>query len=369
MRHTWTFRLLGTALCLFGLSLPARADVVNGFELFPFAGQSTWEVSTAVTVEMKDQGKFPYCGLYAMSSFLEIWGDTTHTGYVFPSIDESYISLGYDRVVGSPGGGTHPMWLHIATHIFGAVPKAARLKTAGTWPVASWATDHLKLVDTKVADSVLTGKFTYGNSTKEFTGRNFLTDVVRIDLTQFYGLFTNYKEKLQKPTSPNTEESVPSPLRMGTFQATANNMQMIAQKVGGDTRMASVAPDKLWAAAKLQLYSRRPVYLAINAGLTKDKFRKYGVITESSLVPEGQGLSGPHAVVAVAHCDKTNSVDRICQRFGPYMKQMQVDECIAVQNSWGTAVNDRGYFCVAPDAWKRVAQAVLIEKSLIKTNP
>jgi hypothetical protein len=351
---TWTFA--------------ARADVVNGFELFPLLnGPQTWESSTPLPRDLKDQGKFPYCGIYALATFLEVWGSATHTGQAFPPIDEAFLSYGYNRVIGSPGIGTHPMWLSITTQIFGAIPKGSKyLGKDAAWPRRNWEKENLELLPTSVTDPVLTGKYTYGRSNTQFTGQTFLRDVVRIDLRNFYGLHTNFEEKYRSQVSPDEEESFEVPFRMGDIESTGQNMQLLAQKIGGDTRMAVVPPEVLYKAAKAQLYARRPVYLAINAGLTRDKFRKYGLIVGRHLYPENQGYLGPHAVVAVAHCDKTNSVDRICQRFNRYLELGHVDECIAVQNSWGPDVNHQGYFCLAPDAWRRVVTAILLDKSLVK---
>ncbi len=351
------------------VSFSARADILDAFELFPtFDLPQTWEASTPPAAEMKDQKRFPYCGLFAMATFLEIWGDTTRA-HVFPPIDESYLSLGYNRVVGSPKMGTSLTWLSLTTQIFGALPKGAKFRGTGSaWPIENWRQENTRLISTKITDPLLTGKYVWGRNTQEFTGPQFLSDYLHIDMRNFYVLHTDFEEGVKGDTSPNEEQAVAAPLRLGSLEATAKSMQAIALKMGGDTRMAVTKPEVLYKATKLQLYARRPVYMGINAGLTKDKFRKYGVLTSADLVPVGTGFNGAHAVVAVAHCDKTNSVDRICQRFGPYMKQRNVDECIAVQNSWGTAVNDKGFFCLAPDAWRRVTQAVFIEKNLVKGN-
>lgn len=366
MQFAKALRFRSLFLVLVTLTITARADVLNGYELFPIFNQpATWEASLSTGNQIKDQGKFPYCGLYAMSSFLELWGDNTHSGYLFPMVDESYLSLAYNRVVGSPGMGTHPMWLAVTTAIFGSVPKGARFTGKGTWPMANWEKENLRLIDTKLADPLLTGKYAAGSGT--FTGAEFNAKSIHIDLRNFYGLHTNYKETTQRRNILDQEEAQ-SAFRVGDIQATAKNMQLLAQKIGTDTRMGVVAPEKLYQAAKVQLYGHRPVYLGINAGLTVDKFRKYGVITNKELLPVGQGFAGPHAVVAVAHCDNQNSVDRLCARFNPYMKQRAVSECVAIQNSWGTAVHEKGYFCLAPDAWKRVVQAVLVDKSFVKTT-
>jgi hypothetical protein len=359
-------------VCLFARN--ARADVLNGFELFPIFDQSTsegsaWEVSAPLAVEMKDQKRFPYCGLFAMATFLEIWGDATRTGYVFPPIDESYLSLGYNRVVGSPGRGTAPTWLGVSTAIFGAIPKGAKLDGSATWPIPNWRKENMKLLPTSVTDPLLTGKYTFGRQKIAFTGPSFLKEIVRIDLRNFIALHTDYEEKTKGQGSPDEEETVDVKLRLGDIETTAKNMQLLAQKIGSETRMGVVAPDVLYKATVAQLSSRHPVYLSINAGLTKDRFRKYGVVADQHLVPIGQGFAGPHAVVAVAHCDKNNSVDRICRRFNRYLDQRAVKECIAIQNSWGPDANEQGFFCIAPDAWKRVAQAILLDKSLLGTKP
>ncbi len=348
----------------------AHADILNGFELFPLLDAPSWEASTPQAAEIKDQGKFPFCGLYAMATFLEIWGDASHTGYLFPPIDESYLALGYNRVVGSPGMGISPTWLGLTTQIFGAIPKAAKFSgKADQWPMKNWQTDNMALVDTKVSDPLLTGKFVWGKSTTEFTGPTFLKDTVGIDMRNLYPLHTSHKETYLAETSPHKEEAAVAPFRLADAETTAKSMQKIALKMGTDTRMSSVDPDVLYKAAKLQLNARRPLLLTINAGLTQNRFHTYGVITDAQLMPLNKGRLGPHAVVAVAHCDKANSVDRICRRFNRYLEQKQISECIAVQNSWGPTVNERGYFCLAPDAWERVAMALFIEKNLVKTKP
>ncbi len=361
-------RLFGALVLVSLFTVPARADILNGFELFPILDQQqTWEASTPIASEVKNQKRFPYCGLFAMATFLEIWGDATRTGYLFPPIDESYLSLAYNRVVGSPAMGTSPTWLTVTTAIFGAIPKGSKIEVANTqWPILNWRKENMKLVDTKVSDPMLTAKYVFGRQRQEFTGPSFLKEVVRIDMRNFIGIHTDYEEQTTRNAPPNDEEPVDVRLRLGDVESTAKNMQLLAQKMGTDTRMGVVKPDVLYKATIAQLSSRHPVYLAINAALTKDKFHKYGVITDSDLSPVGQGANGPHAVVAVAHCDKNNSVDKICARFNRYMDQRAVSECIAVQNSWGPDSNEKGYFCLAPDAWKRVAQSILLDKTLIK---
>jgi hypothetical protein len=367
MMHNATarLRLLGAIVLFVSMSFSARADVLNGFELFPILETQTWEASAPVAAEIKNQKRFPYCGLFAMSTFLEIWGDSTRTGYLFPPIDESYLSLAYNRVVGSPGMGTSPTWLSMTTQIFGAVPKGAKFEGSAAWPIANWRKENMRLIPTNVSDPFLTGKYVFGRQRQEFTGQSFLHDVVRIDLRNFIALHTSFEEPTVGRTAPDDEEAVNPQLRLKDMETTAKNMQLLAQKMGTDTRMAVVPPEVLYKATVAQLSTRHPVYLAINAALTKDKFRTYGVITDAQLSPIGQGHDGPHAVVAVAHCDKNNSSDKICQRFNRYMATKAVTECIAVQNSWGADVHEKGYFCLAPDAWKRVAQAILLDKSFV----
>lgn len=322
-----------------------------------------WEISVPETKAIKDQGKFPYCGLYAMSSFLELWANGSKPTYSTPLVDPAFLGLGYNRLVGAANMGTHPIFLTVSTQLFGAVPIGSRFSGEQQWPLKGWEKTQMRLIDKEVTDPLLVGTYTnsiYG--TTKFTAQQYFKKALYMDFSHMVGFVSNDDEK-HKAGKPSDEVHH---LRFKTYGETATVVAQVGQKMGLNTSMYEIKPGVLYTAVRKQLYKRRPVFLSINAGLVTDKFSKYRVIAGTDLVKRDTGHNYMHAVVALAHCDKYTSDDRVCRRFGPYMQKKGIKECVAIQNSWGPEVHDKGYFCLGPKAFVRVAKLGLLSAQALK---
>ena len=338
------------------------------FSMPPDFGNVMWEMSLPSAREIKDQQKYPYCGLYAMSTYLEVWARGGKPSFAFPSLDPAFLAMGYNRVASNGAAGTNPLWLSISTQLFGAIPANSKIADSGqnqaAWPLQDWREAHKSLMDTKALDSILTANYAYSGIDRQFTGHEYLTDSIKVDFGQLITVHSNHQEKYKDNDDEKDKPKVE--FRAGDFSTTVEHMANLGEKAGIDTDALLGSPEDVYKTVVAELYNNRPVFLSFNVGVVKTKFREYRVVAESDLVPEGEGKAAGHALVAVAHCDKQVTRDRICSLFGPYMKVKKVEQCVVVQNSWGPEVNARGYVCIAPEAFYRMDKAAIVERSIIE---
>ena len=327
----------------------------------------SWESSVPVASEIKDQGRTPYCGLYAMATFLELWGKGGRPSYANPAIDTSYIAVGYNRMVSGGSGGTSPIWLAATTQIFGAVPKGATLHTDAKikWPLPKWHFLHWKLMDPRLTDPILKGKWSHPTTGEaKYSGRDYLTRVLRMDFTQMVMIHTTWEEKFAAVDNPS-EATAPPEYRAKSVAATAEVMGKIGQKIGIPMGYVPLPALSVYRSVRRHLTSRRPAYLSLTVGLTKESFAKHVVVAKEHLVPKHGGKDWMHAVVAVAHCDTIETRDPICRQFAPYMQRAKIKECIAIQNSWGEKAHAHGYTCLDPVAFARSVKGALVLKTAL----
>lgn len=359
-----TIQRLGLVFSLafvFSLSLPVTATAdISLLNILP----DTWEVSLPSAEEIKDQGKYPYCGIYAMSSYLELWAKGGRPSAAFPSVDPAFVAMGYNRLVANGDAGTNAFFLSVTTQMFGAIPAGSLPSDSSSkvWPLGDWRESHRAFMKVDALDLILKAKYAHRSASEPFNGNEYLSNYTRINFRSLVHVFSNYQEKLKKDNDPGND--MKPQWRDGDFAKAAVTMEALAKKLEMNTQFLQGPPSAVYKVAVAQLYRRRPVYLGFNVGLTMERFRNYRVIAGRDLVEPGEGKMASHAVVLVAHCDQKESNDHICKMFAPYMTQRKVTECVVVQNSWGADVHDKGYVCLSPEAFNRMGRSVVIEKAV-----
>lgn len=353
-------------LLLPSLLICSNASVALGSPL-PLA----WEISLPSPPEIKNQGRYPYCGLHSMASYLELWNKGPRPSHAYPALDESFLAMAYNRTVGSGSQGTHPLWLAASTQLYGVIPKGVVSVENNEFPRPNWEREHLKLMDKDLLRRILRGSYR-DRSGRVYTGQSYGGRVVRMDFRQSITLHSNRSglnmrgEPIFCRPSQDRTEAPAALYRHGDLRRTVFTQERLAERVGIDPQFLHVTPRTLYQAIGKQLYKRRPVYLGINVGLTRNGFAGYRLITRSDLVPEGQGNTWMHAVVAVAHCDNQNSRLALCRRFSRYLERKNTKSCIVIQNSWGKEVHQQGYVCLSSDAVMRLTRTAMVQRNLMK---
>jgi hypothetical protein len=354
--------ILLSALALITFSnRPAAARGVPAKLLTPQtrAAARSWETSLEPTEEIRDQGDTAYCLLYAMSSFLELWGDTEPGALRrLPSLSPAYLALAYNYEAGNGTLGTVPEWLRAIVEKHGVIPKSAEPADEEVpWPVTDWQARHRHLIPMDFLKPVLEARYLSDSEPLPFTGKEYLQRNVGTGLASLRFVQSSYSE------GETLEDDEPSEVeyRKGSQALASRHVDSIAREQGVDARVSSVAPDELYKRSKRQLYDGRPVLWSIDVGLTKARFRYYQVVGGGDLVEPGEGIPDYHSVVAVAHCDQWESDDPICARFTRRMASRGIDECIVIQNSWGESANARGYACLSRKALRRLLLDAFLE--------
>jgi hypothetical protein len=300
-----------------------------------------------------------------MSTFLEHWGNAERGArrLAVPTLDPAYLALAYNYEVGSGGGGTVATWLDYVVDKYGVVPEKSYPAAGNTfrWPERDWTSKHSALVDSKAAAVILEGSFANDNITIDFTGRRFLEDVVQIRLKDFTWFNSSYQEKFagaaELPDKPPVFRNVRG-------ESINDTMDRKLAKAGYDNRQSNRSPGEMYAAIKRQLDTEHPVLLSIIPGLINRPLSQYRVVeAREALVDVGKGQDGLHSVVAVGYCDHREPVAPICEAFEPELKLRDVEECLVIQNSWGPAAHEKGYFCLAGNAASRVIYRALIYRA------
>ncbi len=313
-----------------------------------------------------DQTHYPFCGLFAMSSFLELWGkqsnDEPRMSSV-PPIDPAYLAVAYNREVGSGSHGSRALWLNYVVSKYGAIPQGSRSfhENRVLWPVPAWRDKHMGLFDVDVADSILDEDFLHKSSRSSFTGVSYLDNVIRINFHDFEPLRNTYSEKTKVVPS----QEAPAKLRMDSGADLEKAMESRLKDAGFSTTFAKTEPHLIYELILDQLDQSRPVQLALNPGLVRGAFRNYRLIGTEQLLPEGEGTDESHAMVAVGYCDGKIPRSQMCSQFDHLMQINDVNECVVIQNSWGSDANSKGYLCVSRLALGRMIQTTSILSGLV----
>ncbi len=312
------------------------------------------------------QANYPFCGIYAMSSFLELWGNTSGNHYKIAPIDPGFIALAYNREVSSGSNGTKPLWLNYVVWKYGAVPQNSRAihDNVVSWPITGWEEKHLGLFPAGFADAALAENFLNDTVRGEFTGGTFLQHVVKIDLKAFDWLSSTHTEKLKEVVSSDA----PPTLRAKNKEDLQESMTKRLQVSGLPISTMAKEPNEIYELIKSQLDSKRPLLLSINPGLVRGNFGSQRVIGTDQLLPEGEGLDEAHAMVVVGYCDGKGPHAEACVSFEDLMKHNSVQECLIVQNSWGEHSNAKGYLCISRKAMSRMMISTSILHDIVKKS-
>lgn len=351
---SWVQRCLWTCALFLSLGLGGeRRAHAGGFDLqFLVSLSLLGEVSLQPTQNISSQAQYPFCGIFAMSSFLELWGGQRQGVRPVP-VDPAYLAVGYNREVGSGSEGTRMKWLSYIVAKYGAIPQGARFAEkveVATWPLPNWRDNHNKLLEATAADEVLSRKYIHEEMKAPFTGADYLEEEIRVDFRRFRTFWTNHRETYRK----SDEVEVPAVYRQAEKKSREESMDAALKKWGIDASEPEVSPGRLFDLTVAQLEEHHPVLVSLNPDLVLERFGSYRLIGEGDLSPTGKGLYSTHAVVAVGHCDDLKSKDPLCSRFTAAMAKQSIPECLVLQNSWGEHSHEKGYVCISRRAMARM---------------
>jgi len=326
---------------------------------------SLGDVGLRETRAVNSQAQYPYCGLYAMASFLELWGNRNSTGEErLPSIEPAFLALAYNRIVGAGSGGTRQLWLAYVVSEYGALPSGAHPvhEDRLLWPTPQWQDRHKGLISPELADDALEAGFVHPSVAHSFTGRNYLKDNIDVDFRSFAGFVSSHTEKY-KPSPPSTDP--PTEIRAKSKSELTASMNVRLKGAGFPWENKEEKPERMYRLIKAQLEKNRPVIVAINPGVVRGHFADYRVIGPNQLLPVGEAVEEAHAMVGVGYCDGKGNRSDACAPFVEPMKANHITECLIVQNSWGDRANAKGYVCLSHDVMERVLQTASISRDVL----
>lgn len=363
------WRVLGALVVLVFGGLGTGKAVAGGPGTFPYfmAPLLLGEISLPQAGKIYEQDHFGYCGVYALASFLELWGKSQGKSGV--EIDPSYIAFAYNRLASSGNDGSYLLWTVAAVQLYGAVPLGALAKVATVaWPISDWRDRHTKLIDPQSLDDLLYSKFHHHSQPAEFDPHTYRTQQIEIDFRWFKVYESMHRENFKRKSAAVSEGEAPAQYRYGSYTETRQILETWMRKIGLDTEYYPKKAETLYSLIVKQLYWRRPVLLSINPTLAVKRFSFYDVLGGGDLVEKGEGEDAAHAMTAVAHCDRTASESRdpLCQTFAKEMESREIKECIVLQNSWGIDANQKGYVCLSKNASLRMLRQAYLLSSLDK---
>ena len=349
------------------------------------ASASAFEISAVRTQGISDQGDYPYCSFYAVASFLEIWGNSNRKpGDRLPPLDPAFLALSANLE-----SSNNAFWMDlllVVTAKHGIIPKGATAtKKELGWPYPEWEAAHQELIEETKLRSITSAKYQHHSLPQPFTGADYLRQQIQIPLEKFRWVRSNYQEPSlleffdsSENEAPIVEASEPKEIektqkpkfqyRQGSYKKSIQALKKEAKKL-----KISVAPiwmdySDLYDSILSQLYDKRPVLLSINTTFVSGDFANYALIHTGKLVDYGFSLPAKHAVVAIAHCDKTDSKDKVCARFNKSLEEADIDECIAIQNSWGEDSNSKGIVCISWGALEPILNSAILQDKNIKKD-
>lgn len=318
------------------------------------------EISVPRAYEITDQEKYPYCALYAMSTFVELW-DKAYRTEKLPGVDSAFLAMAHNAEISSGMQGHDTFHVLYTVARWGAIPKGATTLTdQAAWPLADWREAHKTLIPMETLRPILSESYVVPDVSGRFTGKQYLKEKLNFDPSRF----AVYKSSHTEERRASTEESEPVHYRLGTEADADAAVKRRAEAIGLRNDGTTEDPDLLYTLLVANLYQKRPALLSLYTSLTVERFWKYVVIGKSDLVAEGQGKNSSHIAAVVAHCHRTDSVQPVCKLFNAAMKQRNVADCVVLQNSWGGESHSAGYVCLSRRALQRMMKAVVLPKSL-----
>lgn len=300
--------------------------------------------------EVKNQGQFPYCGLFAVTSWLEIWREGEQVGTsvpVGPALDPAFLAVAYNYEFGAGVDGTNPLWLINSVQKWGVIPVGSVPvdRKAVTWPIANWAEVHKQLIDIDQARNTLEARYTHPSVSYPFTGAEYLEKVVRINLRHSKMYWAPQREKYPKGFPQPQGKRTPMTFRYGTQDLTQAHALQLAGQLGMVSNWVVREGADIYESLVNQLYTYHPVLVSVNVGLAKEDLWRLRNLIPGSLVPENTGSLAMHSMVAVAHCDLSDN-EPVCERLRKVVEKTEDKEGIILHNSWGPKANDSGYVFV-----------------------
>ncbi len=317
------------------------------------------EVTLPPADEISSQGSYGYCGLYAMTSFLELYAKSQHPDKHVHQLDPAYLATAYNSEIGSGTGGTNTDDLMYLTQKYGTLPMGAKPSgdVAFQWPMKDWAEAHSTLMPHKEVTGILDADYHHEKYSGHFTGKQFFDDNIGIKFNEWSGYFSSYKEKCEP--SDNDDKRY---FRGKDYDEVKKATIDQREKLGMKFEEYKDDPELLYTLLIAQLYTKVPALISIRTGLIKN-FGSQVLLTADNLKDFEKGGCGTHIGVAVGHCHKKNSATGLCQRFEKALTEQKAPtDCIVFQNSWGTHSNEKGYVCLTKSALKRVMKAVFMLK-------
>lgn len=313
---------------------------------------------------IRSQGAYPYCGLYSMATFLDLWASTTRPAdRQLPPVDPAFLAFVYNAEIGSGSCGTINLWLQNGILKYGLVPEGATFVSGGErWRLSQrWRDFHGGLIDQGAVQEVLRARYHHPGLTREFFPLEYLA-AMQIDFRELKLLVTSLREPYRPIASDNPQPRY----RDTTEEATSDRVTRELAAAGVDPEGTRVAPEDLFDSTLLQMYRGRPVMATVNVGLLSRHLQNYTLVTGPTLVPPGEGTYLSHAVVAVAHCNHYDTRHPLCRRFIELMKQANVKEVIVFQNSWGADAHGigKGYFALSRAACERMLTHVRVYRDI-----
>jgi hypothetical protein len=357
--------ICGVSFLGIGFALEANASKLS--EYVASQSSQSWESTLPLAQEIKAQGKYPYCTLFAASTYLELWG-TSQRAFQnpLPSLDPAYLAVSYNLAVGSGAHGTKPLWLLAVVQEYGIIPRSASIETSDNfWPLGDWKEAHQSLMPASMANLILMSSFRSPDHGETFSGKAYVENVVRFRLSElvpFRSVIEDDENEWFDAQTSEEEEVILHPTYRIPYAKLSVGMKR-ALKQNQVPDWTYVEPQRMYHLAVQQLSEDSPVLVSVNARATRKRLRTYDVISPEDV--ETGRTTGRHTMVAVGHCDKTTTSDPLCERFGETMREERVKECIVLQNSWGENSNSGGYVCVSPIAWNTMIRDTYVWKKVV----
>jgi len=321
-----------------------------------------WDHSLAPAPAIYDQGDYPYCVAYSVTTLLEHWGKSNHPEQTLPPLDYSFLAAGHNYEVGGGGEGMHSDHVHYVAAKYGVIPQGSVLEgdPIPNWGPKNWQNTNLSLVDKTTLERILNGVYRHPSVDKPFTAKEYYRDHIGLDFGDLEYFCSDHIEKYQ--ASPASSAKSPAPLRAPTAAAINKVMEMKTSALGWQSGCQRKDPNYLYDRVVGQIDRGFPAGLVIHTRVVATPASKYKLLNSADLEGEGKFFSSRHAVVGVGYCDKWKTENPLCSRFVKEMENDNVRECIVVQNSWGTDSHDAGYLCISRNAFQRVALEVRVSK-------
>jgi hypothetical protein len=323
-----------------------------------------YDINLAASTSIKNQGPYPYCGLYAFTAFLELWSSREGVDNKFEELDPAFLAMAYNAEVGDGNNGTTSSYLLSLVQKYGVVPVGAafRRNSKFEWPLSDWRESHKKLMDVHELNERLNGSYWLDGEWR--SAAEYFKRHIGKGFTSLLKVNSRYSEPLKQEPSDGTVS-----LLRSSPEVVEKRMNAMANGSGFSEAVYHRSPGAIFTMSVVQLFDGYPVLYSANSSMVSgDAFGQSTVIDSSDLVAPGNATNSSHALVGVAYCDTNVSNTEFCSPFSAQMQKRNLDECIVFQNSWGTSRNDKGYVCVSRDAFARMIRSAYLKLDVMAKN-